>query len=395
VLTRDGRILLVVAVVAGGTGRLLGVPELLAVALGLAVLLVVVTVLVRSRRLHLEVARTLQPRRVPLGADASIELRATNRARRGTPVLRLHDRVRGTRGATLLLAPLASGRTSRAVYRLPTTRRGRLRVGPLDVVAADPFGLVEVRTHAAAVDELIVLPTVEAVLPPPPAPGDEDDRSFLASRSVASGSGDLHSLRPYVVGDDLRRVHWRSSARHGDLLVRVDEEPWHGRTTVLLDVRRSTSTLASVEQVVSAAASILTAAHGRGDAVRVAVAGSRAVPEHAGGPHALERLCDELAVLQQAPDDPIEPTVRALVGTGDGGTLVVVASAPATSSDRRALEPLRARFGTVVVVDVATDDEDGHAGRTAWPVADVVVAVGVGQALRAPWDLAVSPTRRP
>ncbi|OWY62815.1 hypothetical protein B7486_56415, partial [cyanobacterium TDX16] len=118
-LTHDGRILLALAVVAGGAGRILGVPELLAVAVGLGLLLVVVALVVHLRRLRLEVHRTLHPARVPMGADAAIELLATNRGRRATPVLRLHDQVRGTRGATLLLAPLGPGRTSRALYRLP------------------------------------------------------------------------------------------------------------------------------------------------------------------------------------------------------------------------------------------------------------------------------------
>ena len=50
---------------------------------------------------------------------------------------------------------------------------------------------------------------------------------------------DFYALRPYVVGDDLRRVHWPSTARHDELMVRQDELPWQDRTTVLLDVRRA------------------------------------------------------------------------------------------------------------------------------------------------------------
>jgi uncharacterized protein (DUF58 family) len=333
-----------------------------------------------------------------MGADASIELRATNRARRATPVLRLHDQVRGTRGATLLLSSLGPGGTSRALYRLPTTRRGRVRIGPLAVVVADPFGLVAARTHAAAVDHLVVLPPIEALLPPPPAPGEDEDHSFQATRSVASTSGDLHSLRPYVVGDDLRRVHWRSSARHGDLLVRVDEQPWHGRTTVLLDVRRGRSTSGSVEQVVAAAASVATAAHDRGDAVRIVSAGRRAVPELGVGPVALEQAIDELALLEQAQDDPIEPTVRALAADGVGGTLVVVVTDLASDGELRALGPLRARYGTLVLVVVGTDEgapTTPTASTAARAVADVVVPVAAGSALRPVWDLAVAPTRRP
>ena len=56
--------------------------------------------------------------------------------------------------------------------------------------------------------------------------------------AVARSGEDFYALRPYVVGDDLRRVHWPSTARHDELMVRQDELPWQGRATVLLDVRR-------------------------------------------------------------------------------------------------------------------------------------------------------------
>ena len=78
-----------------------------------------------------------------------------------------------------------------------------------------------------------------------------------ANPNVARPQGDdFYALRDYVVGDDLRRVHWPSTARHDELMVRQDEMPWQGRATVLLDVRRAAHTAASLELAVSAAASV-------------------------------------------------------------------------------------------------------------------------------------------
>ena len=77
------------------------------------------------------------------------------------------------------------------------------------------------------------LPLATAMRSPRPAPTPE--------RLGRSGD-EFYSLRPYVVGDDLRRVHWPSTARRDELIVRQDERHWQGRTTVLLDVRRAVHT---------------------------------------------------------------------------------------------------------------------------------------------------------
>src|SRR5207253_1085808 len=66
-------------------------------------------------------------------------------------------------------------------------------------------------------------------------------------------------LREYEVGDDLRRVHWRSTARTGELMLRQDEMPWESRSTILLDTRPSTHQGESFERAVEIAASLATA----------------------------------------------------------------------------------------------------------------------------------------
>ena len=95
--------------------------------------------------------------------------------------------------------------------------------------------------------------------------------SFQASR-VPIGM-DFFGLREYEMGDDLRRVHWRSTARTGELMLRQDEMPWESRSTILLDTRPATHTGESFERAVEVAASLVTASAGAGADLRFLTTG--------------------------------------------------------------------------------------------------------------------------
>ena len=122
-LTRPGWLAAVGAASAVFTGRIFGLVELFLLGTGVAVLLALAVTRVLLTRLSLEVGRQLTPRRVHAGQPARVELAVANRSERATPVLRLHDPVSGTQGATVLLAPVDPGLTVRSAYRLPTERR--------------------------------------------------------------------------------------------------------------------------------------------------------------------------------------------------------------------------------------------------------------------------------
>ena len=95
-------------------------------------------------------------------------------------------------------------------------------------------------------------------------------------RAFAIGSAEDVTVREYRRGDDLRRVHWRSSARVGELMVRREEQPWQSRATVFLDNRlishRGQGVASSLEAAVSAAASIAVHLSQRGFTVRLVTA---------------------------------------------------------------------------------------------------------------------------
>ena len=124
------------------------------------------------------------------------------------------------------------------------------------------------------------------VVPLPPVPlsgvwtGSGDNRP----RAFASGSAEDVTVREYRRGDDLRRVHWRSSAHAGELMVRREEQPWQSRATLFVDNRkiahRGTGAASSLEHAVSIAASVAVHLVQRGFSVRLVTAAGRGARRH-------------------------------------------------------------------------------------------------------------------
>ena len=168
-----------------------------------------------------------------------MHLTITNRSLLPTGSLMLEDqlpepdpRQRPLRRSTGLFS-----RESRTVsYRMPRLPRGRYRAGPLHIRLTDPFHLVDVRRSFTATSEIVVAPVVERLRTAEP-PRSLDVGDDAGSHSIGARGADDASTREYRTGDDLRKIHWRSSARTGALMVRQEERPWQGQMTVLLDTR--------------------------------------------------------------------------------------------------------------------------------------------------------------
>jgi uncharacterized protein (DUF58 family) len=367
VLTRQGWL-----VGAGGAalllaGRLLGLVELFALGVVAIALLAAAAVLVGLARLELEVGRAIHPVRVSVGTSSRVDLTVRNLRASSTPVLRLRDPVSGTRGADLLIPPLGRGERTVAAYRLPTERRGLVEIGPLDVVVGDPFGLTQLGTAGAPKVGLTVFPHIDQIDPLPYTTGHDPLAGARQPNSLGRTGEDFYALRPYTVGDDRRRVHWPTSARHDELLVRQNELPWQGRTTVLLDVRKAAHQGDSLEVAVSAAASIVAATARRHDLVRlVTSAGSDS--DFAPGSDHIEAIMEHLAVVPATPAGSLRRAVEMLGRRSTGGALVVIA-AEVPTEDLRAAVHLRSRYGSLTLV---------HIDRSAWdPGAPVGPPLGI------------------
>jgi uncharacterized protein (DUF58 family) len=361
-LTRQGWLVGAGAAALLLLGRVLGLAELFALGLVAIALLVGSAVLVGSARLELEVGRAVHPARVHVGTSSRVDLTIRNLRPGSTPVLRLRDPVSGTRGADLLVPPLGRGERTVAAYRLPTDRRGLVQIGPLDVVVGDPFGLMNLATVGAPSVGLTVYPHVDQIDPLPYTTGHDPLAGARQPNSLGRTGEDFYALRPYIVGDDLRRIHWPSSARHDELLVRQNELPWQGRTTVLLDVRKAAHQGDSLEVAVSAAASIVTATARRNDLVRlVTTAGTDS--DFAPGSDHIEAIMEHLAVVPASPTGSLRRSIEMLGRHSTGGALVVIV-AEVPSEDLHAAAHLRGRYGSLTIV---------HIDRSAW---DAGAAVG-------------------
>jgi uncharacterized protein (DUF58 family) len=394
-LTRQGWLTAAGAAVLIAGGRILGVLELFVIGAAAAVLIIASVTIVLVSRLRLAVARNVTPPRVYAGSPSRVELSIRNDGERPTPVLRLFDPVTGTRGADLLMSPLEPDVMHRAAYRLPTDRRGIIEIGPLEVVVTDPFGLASSSTIAAPRTELTVYPHIDEIVPVPHTTGDDPHAGADHPSALGRTGEDFYALRPYVVGDDLRRVHWPSTARRDELMVRQDELPWQGRITVLLDVRRNAHTPATLEQAVSAAASIVTASWKRRDLVRLITTDNTDFGFAAGTAHA-EAIMEFLATVSASAGGSLRAVLEALGQAGNGGAVVAVV-AGISDAEVAAVARLRRRFGSVTIVQFSpspVEPPQSKAAATSGTDSATIVRVPRDASFVDAWNLAIQRRRR-
>ncbi len=387
VLTRRGWGVVIGAFVLMAAGRGLGLVELYVMAAGSLGLVVGGVVYVITRHPDLEASRQLNPPRVHVGDNSRVELSIRNRTRHRSPVLALRDALAGgPRQARFLLPPLAPGQSDQASYRLPADRRGVFAIGPLEAERSDPFGLARRSSAIAPVTELTVYPRIDRIRPLPDSPG--RDRHHTTPRAAAVGltGEDFYALRAYQQGDDLRRVHWPSTARRDELVIRQDEVPWQGRATIVLDVRARLHTDWSLEAAVSAAASVATACWQHGSVVRLVATDGVDSGFGSNSGH-LELILARLAVLTPAGDgapglDSLGPN-----RTVDGAVAVITS----TAVDNADLDRLtRLGRSPSAVTLVAFDGRRPRPESAPWPAIGHLVRVAANRSFAAAWDSALS-----
>jgi uncharacterized protein (DUF58 family) len=294
VLTRRGWSFVGAAVGLYIGARMLGLVQLAVLAVATILLLIGAYVWVRVKSPALAASRTLKEL-LQVGVEGRVDLVVT--AERRSPTIAVADAFdHGRRAARFLLAPLAAGEEARAAYRFPTDRRGRFDIGPLRATLADPFGLVSASRRVLGTEQVIVYPRVHEIAAPPDIGGLDLDRDHPAVRPRVESSGDFMTLREYAPGDDLRHVHWRSTARRGHLMMRQNETRRRAPVLLMLDVRPPTHDRASFERGVEAVASIATALDRAGRPFEVAW--STGMNVGAPGRRHLAHIMDELAIVE-------------------------------------------------------------------------------------------------
>jgi len=241
---------------------------------------------------------------------------------------------------------------------VPTGDRGLLTLSDLGVWCQDPFGLVASRVAWAPPAHVIVYPAAPVMAAPRPAGAQRAgrERSSTAGTTNALSGDELSGLRPYAPGDRLTRLHWPSLARSGELVVREFLEPPSGSLTLLVDLRPSAHSAASIETTISRTAAFGLDALAQGVTVELCTStGDRLViaPDAAGRPMLLRALA--LLGPAQAPpavthrwgDRPRGGAVWATPGL-QGNDVVLVTTA-AGAAQRTLPEALSRRAETVLV----------------------------------------------
>ncbi|WP_084336848.1 DUF58 domain-containing protein [Actinomadura oligospora] len=354
-------------VAAGATAILcafvLGERDLLRAGVLVLALPLICTWVVSRTRYRLACARRLDPPRLPVGHESRAELRLENVSRLPSGLLMVEDRVPfALGGRPRFVIDRIEPRGSRELaYRIRSDVRGRFRVGPLTVRLADPFGMVELVRSFSLTDTLTVTPAI-VPLPSGRLAGAWAGGGESLARTVSTAGEDDVAPREYRHGDDLRRVHWRSTARRGELMVRREEQHWQSRGTLFMDTRglahRGEGPGATFEQAVSATASVGVHLGRMGMALRLVTdGGERLAPtaDYAGEFEGL--LLDTLAVARPGDGTSLDAGLAALIGGSgrDGDGLVVAVFGRLTADEARAVASVRR--GTAACVAVLVDPE--------------------------------------
>lgn len=323
-------------------GPLFGAPPLEQIGFGLTVLAAAAVGVIRLRRHELTITRQIAPQRATAGQPVTVTIRLLNEGRGAAPLVLLTDRLPlELPGRSRFALPgLEAGGKRSSSYVVTPQRRGRYEIGPLEISFVDPFGLAKLSSRGAGTSTFLVHPRVE-VLVVPREMSHQRSMSVSALRQLSGSRGeDFYTLREYAEGDDLRKIHWPSTAKRNRYMIRQEETPWQTRATILLDDRveahEGFGESSTFERTVEAAAALVSLYHRLGYSSRLLAPHMPEIASSRGSEH-LNRCLDRLAILQPQAGD-------------EDGLLLRFAE----------LEAAKQAEGTLVVV---TGDVDARAAR--------------------------------
>jgi hypothetical protein len=367
--TVRGRSFIAAGLTAMVCGVVLGERDLVRIGALVVLLPLVAAFWIARSGNRLGLARALAASQVEVGQRAVVQLELTN-VGPTTGVLLIEEQIPWVLGARprFVIDTMRPGWRRQIEYAVQADLRGKYDIGPLRVRVGDPFGLLELHRTFTKTATLVVIPPTEP-LPPIGLRGAWTGSGDNRPRPFASGSAADVTVRDYRLGDDLRRVHWRSTARVGSLMVRREEQPWQSRCTLLVDnrarVHRGQGAHSSVERAVTAAASIAVHLTAQGFQVRLVSALGEEFEQgwHDGDVRASARpLLERLAVL------PTVTANRLYTGWVDESVtsgMCIAVLGDLDGHDRDFLSGLHHRDGASYAVVLDVDSWAGRAGRPA------------------------------
>ena len=404
--TTRGRAFFAAGLATGAFGLGMGQRDLISLG-GLLITLPLLTALAASRaRYRVRCQRQITPSRVPAGQTANVTVRLDNVTRLPTGLLLAEDTVPyplGTR-PRFVLDRIEPGGNRLLTYQLQSDHRGKFTIGPLHLRVADAFGLVRIGSSVALPGTLVVTPAITALPWTALAGTWLGEGGTRASTAAAAGEDDVVP-RSYRDGDELRRVHWRSTARHGELMVRREEQRWRNRAVLFLDTRAHAhggrGPASSFEFAISAGASIGVHLAREGiDGEFVTEAG----PATAHGTFE-DALLDALAVIRPSRLGTLAPGLAQIPRSNSG--LLIAVMGQMSADEARQLAAARRAAGPAMALLLAvstwsaqrpgdeisgeTDDAASVLTAAGWRVATVTA----GMPLTAAWEVLHHPPGQP
>jgi uncharacterized protein (DUF58 family) len=311
-------------------------------------------VLVRLGLTDLEAGYAVSQLHGHVGDRMRVTYTLRNSSRLPKPWLEIHNPTTlpgGLPGRAITLR----GRTERSwLIRAPLSRRGHFRIEPLHIRTGDPFGFFEASATVGQGISVVVYPRLEA-LPRWKLPTAALEGSHATPVRALQTTPLATTVRPYAPGDAMNRIHWKTTARHGEIQVKEFDLEQTADAWLILDLQRGIQTgrgdESTVEAAIRAAASIADKAlqENRAVGLTVNVARTAFLPADRGGRQHL-KIMQLLAAVEADGSAPLVETLIASVPRLRRGMTAVVITASLDPSWVRPLASLRSRGVTCVVV---------------------------------------------
>ena len=300
-----------------------------------------------------------------VGERIQITYTLRNTSRLPKPWLEIHNPTTLPGGLPGRAISLGSRAERSWLVRAPLTRRGHFRVEPLQIRTGDPFGFFEASASVGQGVAVVVYPRIEP-LPLWRLPAASVEGSHAAPERTLQTSPLATTVRPYAPGDSFNRIHWKSTARHGEIQVKEFELEQTADAWVFLDLERSVQggrgEDSSVEIAVRAAASVAAKALLENRAVGMTVNGHRQaiIPADRGARQHL-KIMQLLAAVEGDGTTPLAESLVAAAGRLRRGMTAIVITSSTDRAWVRPIAALRTRGIGSVVVTVDADAADAAA----------------------------------
>ncbi|MGD2051384.1 MAG: DUF58 domain-containing protein, partial [Acidimicrobiia bacterium] len=353
---------------------------LLAAAFFLVLSVLLGVLSVRRAAPRITVERTITPFQVHDGDRAIVEVSLVSHRRISQAIT--EDVVQRLGTASFVADRIEPDEPMLARYEVLCRPRGVYQVGPAAVKVRDPLEMAEFAARDRAIDRLVVYPVVEDLQGVPITRGQDPNATSARANYSQAGGEDFYTLREYQRGDDLRRVHWPSSARRDVLMIRQLETPWQSRALVIVDPRASAyPTDDAFEQAVRGAASVTRHLYRNGFSPVVWTGSGAETP--VGGSDSYRTVMENLATVTPIPDLDLRALMHRLRRRGlSGGALVLVTGRPDMGSVP-ALHLLARDFTRTVVMAATQTDTDATLQMRM--TGTVLVLAGPGSAWAPAW----------